>query len=200
MAQGKTGQGLRMTQRFNPDSAFPGDWPLNDEYEGRKAETVRSWELNDPVDRRKHINGKTAPTEPPPVKIQATPYQWIDPAKITPRDWLYGRIYIRKFVTATVAPGATGKTSLLTVEAAPSHFLVRRISKARRVIGLWAEYRRDVQEMRQLCRENSARRKAKRLADTAAREVRSHDQPQNATAIGVDVPAHLQQLADEVIE
>ena len=41
--------------------------------------------------------------------IRATPYQWIDPEKITPRDWLYGRIYIRKFVTATVAPGATGK-------------------------------------------------------------------------------------------
>jgi hypothetical protein len=49
--------------------------------------------------------------------IRATPYQWIDPEKITPRDWLYGRIYIREFVTATIAPGATGKTSLLTVEA-----------------------------------------------------------------------------------
>jgi hypothetical protein len=52
-----------------------------------------------------------------PVIVRATPYQWIDPQKIAKRDWLYGRIYIRKFVTATVAPGATGKTSLLTVEA-----------------------------------------------------------------------------------
>ena len=37
--------------------------------------------------------------------------------------------------------------------------------------------KRDVQEMRQLCRENSARRQPKRLADTAAREVRSGYQP-----------------------
>jgi hypothetical protein len=60
-------------------------------------------------------DGQQADTDKPVIK--ATSYQWIDPEKITPRDWLYGRIYIREFVTATIAPGATGKTSLLTVEA-----------------------------------------------------------------------------------
>jgi hypothetical protein len=48
--------------------------------------------------------------------IYATPYAWKDPTKITLRDWLYGFILIRKFVTATVSPGAVGKSSLLTAE------------------------------------------------------------------------------------
>ena len=54
---------------------------------------------------------------PQPSLIPATPYVWIDPANIPQRDWLYGRVLIRKFVTATVAPGGLGKSSLITVEA-----------------------------------------------------------------------------------
>jgi hypothetical protein len=53
----------------------------------------------------------------PGAVIRATPYQWADPAAIPPREWLYGRHLIRKFVTATVAPGGLGKSSLLAVEA-----------------------------------------------------------------------------------
>ena len=53
---------------------------------------------------------------PQPSLIPATPYVWIDPANIPQRDWLYGRLLIRKFVTATVAPGGLGKSSLITVE------------------------------------------------------------------------------------
>lgn len=45
------------------------------------------------------------------------PFEWVDPADIEPRDWLYGRHYIRRFVTATVAPGGLGKSSLVLVEA-----------------------------------------------------------------------------------
>jgi RecA-family ATPase len=41
---------------------------------------------------------------------------WIDPANIPLRDWLYGRLLIRKFVTATIAPGGLGKSSLITAE------------------------------------------------------------------------------------
>ena len=48
--------------------------------------------------------------------IAATPFIWCDPRSIPPRDWLYGHSYIRKFVSATVAPGALGKSSLLLVE------------------------------------------------------------------------------------
>ncbi len=49
--------------------------------------------------------------------IKATPFVWIDPARIPPRRWLYGRHYVRKFLSATVAPGAFGKSSLIVPEA-----------------------------------------------------------------------------------
>ena len=50
-------------------------------------------------------------------RIKATPFVWIDPAKIPPRRWLYGRHYIRSFISETVAPGAYGKSTLAITEA-----------------------------------------------------------------------------------
>jgi hypothetical protein len=49
--------------------------------------------------------------------ISATPYRWVDPVLITPRQWLYGRHYIRKFLSVTISAGAVGKSSLALVEA-----------------------------------------------------------------------------------
>jgi hypothetical protein len=49
--------------------------------------------------------------------IQATPYVWRDPSEIPPRQWVYGRLHIRGFVTATVAPGGLGKSSLVIAES-----------------------------------------------------------------------------------
>ena len=46
--------------------------------------------------------------------ISATPYVWRDPATIPARPWLYGRQLLRGSVAVVVAPGATGKTALLT--------------------------------------------------------------------------------------
>src|SRR5206468_3445518 len=57
------------------------------------------------------------PPKSRPPKIAATPFVWRDPATIPPRAWLYGRHYIRKFVSCTVAPGSLGKSSLALVEA-----------------------------------------------------------------------------------
>jgi hypothetical protein len=53
----------------------------------------------------------------PSTVIHATPYAWRDPATITKREWLYGYLLIRKFVSATVSPGGVGKSSLIAVEA-----------------------------------------------------------------------------------
>jgi len=50
--------------------------------------------------------------------IEATPFVWRDPKTIPMRDRLYGDLLIRKFVTATVAPGGVGKSSLVTTETA----------------------------------------------------------------------------------
>ena len=52
-----------------------------------------------------------------PAIIKATPYTWTDPTKIPKRDFVYGRHLIRKFVSATVAPGGVGKSSLIVTEA-----------------------------------------------------------------------------------
>lgn len=49
--------------------------------------------------------------------IKATPFSFPDPAALPRRQWLYGGHYIRKFVSATVAPSGVGKSSLEIVEA-----------------------------------------------------------------------------------
>jgi hypothetical protein len=48
--------------------------------------------------------------------IQATPFVWIDPKTIPPRQWLYGRHYMRGMVGATAGVGGAGKSTLLNVE------------------------------------------------------------------------------------
>lgn len=45
-----------------------------------------------------------------PVTIRATPYQWVDPQDIEPRDWLLGRVLLRGQAHGKVAPGGYGKT------------------------------------------------------------------------------------------
>ena len=49
--------------------------------------------------------------------LKATPYSWIEPEKIPRRDFVYGKHLIRKFVSATIAPGGVGKSSLIVTEA-----------------------------------------------------------------------------------
>jgi hypothetical protein len=58
---------------------------------------------------------KKAPPEPP--AIEAAPFQWIDPAKIPQRRWLYRPHYIRKFLSVVFSSGGVGKSSKLLVEA-----------------------------------------------------------------------------------
>lgn len=52
-----------------------------------------------------------------PVAISATPFVWRDPVAIPPRQWLYGKHYVRQYLTCTIAPGGLGKTSLAIGEA-----------------------------------------------------------------------------------
>ncbi len=53
----------------------------------------------------------------PAAGIRATPFVLMDPSTIPTRKWLYGRHYVRRFVSTTVAPGGLGKSSLSIVEA-----------------------------------------------------------------------------------
>jgi len=67
-------------------------------------------ETGEIVDDAKALAGR-------PKTLKATPYSWPDCASIQPREWLYGQQLIRRFVSATVAPGGVGKSSLLIAEA-----------------------------------------------------------------------------------
>lgn len=60
---------------------------------------------------------RAAPVGVDVAKIKATPFVWIEPAVIPRRRWLYGRHYVRKFISETVAPGAFGKSTLAITEA-----------------------------------------------------------------------------------
>jgi hypothetical protein len=52
-----------------------------------------------------------------PVTIRPSLFTWRDPASIPPRRWLFGRHYVRKFVSATIAPPGVGKSTLSLAEA-----------------------------------------------------------------------------------
>ncbi len=52
-----------------------------------------------------------------PPRIDATPFKWIEPSTIAPRSWLYGNHLARKYVSATIAPGGAGKSTLGVSEA-----------------------------------------------------------------------------------
>jgi hypothetical protein len=61
---------------------------------------------------------KLAPHEPPvETAFDARPFIWTDPATLPRREWIYGRHYVRKYVSMTVAAGGAGKSSLAIVEA-----------------------------------------------------------------------------------
>ncbi len=49
--------------------------------------------------------------------LSATPFTLGDPAAIPEREWLFGRHYIRRYVTASVGPGGGGKTAHSISEA-----------------------------------------------------------------------------------
>jgi RecA-family ATPase len=77
--------------------------------------------LADPIGRAGSIVRSTDNTlgssqSDPPKAIEATPYTWKAPETIARREWLYGHLLIRKFLSATVAPGGVGKSALVTAE------------------------------------------------------------------------------------
>ena len=62
------------------------------------------------------VNTASGPGPATKSMLTATPYKWKDPDKLPLREWLYGNILIRKFISMTVAPGGVGKSSLVAVE------------------------------------------------------------------------------------
>lgn len=56
-------------------------------------------------------------SEPCEQSLRATPFVYRSPETLPRREWLYGRQYIRRFVSGTVASGGMGKSALALVEA-----------------------------------------------------------------------------------
>jgi AAA domain len=48
--------------------------------------------------------------------IRATPFLWTEPAALPQREWVYGHHLIRRFISADIAPGGLGKSSLAIIE------------------------------------------------------------------------------------
>ena len=57
-----------------------------------------------PNEAAARINGHSA--------LRATPYRWPDPASLPRRQWLMGHWLLRGEVTAIIAPGGTGKSTI----------------------------------------------------------------------------------------
>jgi len=58
------------------------------------------------------------PEDDGPVSaIRATPYVWRDPSDIPPREWVFGRHLIRRYVSLVASAGGVGKTALMVAEA-----------------------------------------------------------------------------------
>jgi hypothetical protein len=88
----------------------PADRPSDGNDYGLSAWIERDGELFNPD------TGEVATVEGAP-SLAAEPFVWCDPAAIPRRQWLYGRHFIRQFISATIAPGGVGKSSLLIAEA-----------------------------------------------------------------------------------
>lgn len=58
-----------------------------------------------------------APPAPDDTPFYFTPFTWKDPKTLPRREFAFGKHYIRKYVSVTVAPGGLGKTSNSVVEA-----------------------------------------------------------------------------------
>jgi RecA-family ATPase len=59
----------------------------------------------------------TLPVTEDDTPFRFTPFSWKDPASLPRREFAFGKHYIRKYVSVTVAPGGLGKTSNSVVEA-----------------------------------------------------------------------------------
>jgi RecA-family ATPase len=83
---------------------------------------VRSYAVGDRTNDLPEVDAPSlAPEAPkdsaPKAPFILRPFKAVDPLKIPPREFLYGRHYQRRVVSCTAAPGGTGKSSLVMVEA-----------------------------------------------------------------------------------
>lgn len=87
------------------------------DFEDEDHKTLSPADIIVPFDDARRKRGRAEEGEQQRVVIIAAPYIWTDPANIPLREWLYGRLLVRRFLTVTIAPGGIGKSSLIAAEA-----------------------------------------------------------------------------------
>lgn len=103
--------------------------PENKDYRKTKAYWGLDEDEDNPKENRKDnvysFNKPRKPGDPNPWEaaereaddyVGITPFRLKDHRQIKPRDWLYGRHYIRGFLGLTIASSGVGKSSLVLVE------------------------------------------------------------------------------------
>lgn len=88
-----------------------------DEVERTVKSIEQTHERNSAVEQREAREAQAEAAEAQKVALEPKPFVLGDASKIPPREWVYGRHYIRKFLSVTVAPGGTGKTAITLAEA-----------------------------------------------------------------------------------
>lgn len=87
-----------------------GSTPAGDEREALPldayADVIAGLDTSPPADE-----------QPAGASLNPTSFRWRDPRSIEPRQWLYGHHLIRKYVSATIAPGGVGKSTLVIADA-----------------------------------------------------------------------------------
>jgi AAA domain len=112
----KTTNGTNGSHGTKPTGDFPGDRPLppiadipESVSDGPGRDDAA--DANGRADDSEHDNGRKEQTA-----IHATPYVFKDPSKLPLRQYLYGKVLIRKFVSVIIGHTGIGKTTLSVAE------------------------------------------------------------------------------------
>jgi RecA-family ATPase len=93
-------------------------WSYNDKTNGSSATENSNEHSESPAGAERQSADETPKQDnSPKAPFILRPFRAVDPLKIPPREFLYGRHYQRRVVSCTAAPGGTGKSSLVLVES-----------------------------------------------------------------------------------
>lgn len=89
-------------------------YEIAEDVSGGQYKAVARWH-EEPPEEIESIFGRPEDNESATAAIRATPFDFgVTPR---PRQWVYGRHYVRQFLSATIAPSKVGKTALIVAEA-----------------------------------------------------------------------------------
>ena len=105
---------LEQVLQWNAYNSPPLD---RDEVERTVKSIAQTHARNSAAEQREAREAQAEAEQAQKVALEPKPFVLGDASKIPPRQWVYGRHFIRKFLSVTVAPGGTGKTAITLAEA-----------------------------------------------------------------------------------